>query len=80
MINEYGLEHLELMEERKLYPPNFEITARRSSTAEDSHVDFIFQGATEEIVKRISLNTTKGVIYIIFRLIGRCFYGITRKP
>ena len=76
MIKEYGLNHLELKEERKLYPPNFEITVRRSHTAEDSYVDFIFQGATEEIVKRISLNTAKG---IIFRLIGRCFYVIMGK-
>ena len=79
MINEYGLEHLELMEEMKLYPPNFEITARRSSTAENSYVEFTFQGATPEIIKRISLNTTEGNIYIIFRLIGRCFYSYTRK-
>ena len=62
MIENYGLQHLVLMEERKLYPPNFEITVRRSRTAEDSLVDFTFQGATEEIVKRISLtDTTKGI-------------------
>ena len=60
MIKKYGYEYLEFKEEEKLYPPKFVITVRRSRTAEDSHVDFTFQGATQEIVKRISLNTTKG--------------------
>lgn len=61
------MEVLELREEQKLYPPKFVITIRRSYAAEDSHVDFTFQGATRKIVKRISLNITKGIIYMILR-------------
>lgn len=61
MIKEYGLQYLELKEEKKLYPPKFVIMVRRSRIAEDSHVDFIFQGATRGIVKRISLYITKGI-------------------
>ena len=53
-------EYLKLKEDNKLYPPRFVITVRRSSTAMDSYVDFTFQGATREIVKRISL--TKGTL------------------
>ena len=56
---------LELREEQKLYPPKFVITVRRSRTAKDSYVDFTFQGATREIFKRISLNITEGIIYMI---------------
>ena len=58
-------EVLELREEQKLYPPKFVITVRRSHTAKDSYVDFRFQGATREIFKRISLNITEGIIYMI---------------
>ena len=68
-------EDLELREEEKLYPPKFVITVRRTRTAEDSYVDFTFQGATREIFKRISLNITKGIIYIILR----CFYGMMER-
>ena len=53
-------EYLKLKEDNKLYPPRFVITIRRSSSAMDSYVDFTFQGATRQIVKRISL--TKGTL------------------
>ena len=66
MITKHGYEYFQLKEEKKLYPPKFVITVRRSRTAEDSHVDFTFQGATQEIVKRISLNITKGIMYIVY--------------
>ena len=41
----------------ELYPPRFVITFNGSSTAEDCHTEFRFQGATEEIVKEIILTT-----------------------
>ena len=44
-----------------LYPPKFEVLVIRSSAAEDSFVDIKFQGATQEIVKRLQL--TKGTLY-----------------
>ena len=76
MVKKHGLHYLELKEEKRLYPPRFVINVRRSRTAEDSHVDFTFQGATREIVKRIFLNITEGIIYMILRLICRYFHGV----
>ena len=55
------MEELQLMEAKRLYPPRFVIQVRRTSTAENSFVDFTFQGATQQIIKRISLNATKGI-------------------
>ena len=43
----------------KLYPPRFVITITGSNDAENSLVSFIFEGATQEIAKEISLN--KGI-------------------
>ena len=45
-----------------LYPPKFEVLVIRSSAAEDSFVDIKFQGATQEIVKRLPL--TKGILIV----------------
>ena len=58
------LDDLQLREKKELYPPRFVITFTGSSTAEDSHAVFTFQGATEEIVKEIIL--TKGTDHVIF--------------
>ena len=57
-----SVEELKLREDMKLYPPRFVITAINFSTAEDSVVGFTFEGATEKIVRHISL--TKGIIYM----------------
>ena len=57
-----SIEELQLSEHKKLYPPRFVITVTESSTAEDSLVSFTFKGASEEIVKKISL--TKGIVYM----------------
>ena len=57
-----SIEQLQLAERQKLYPPRFVITVTESSAAEDSLVVFTFEGATQEIVKKISL--TKGIVYI----------------
>ena len=56
------IEELKLSEHKKLYPPRFVITVTKSSAAEDSFVDFTFEGATQEIVKRIPF--TKGIVYM----------------
>ena len=53
-----SIEDLLLREAEKLYPPRFVVVAR-SSTAKDCHVVFTFEGATEEIVKEITLQ--KGI-------------------
>ena len=55
-----SIEELQLAEYKKLYPPRFVITVTKSSAAEDSLVGFTFEGATQEIVKRISF--TKGIV------------------
>ena len=55
-------EQLQLSEHQKLYPPRFVITVTESSAAKDSLVVFTFEGATQEIVKQISL--TKGIVYM----------------
>ena len=59
-IKDMSVDYLKLKEDNKLYPPRFVVTVLRSSTATDSFVDFTFQGATQEIVKRIRL--TKGTV------------------
>ena len=59
-IKDMSVDYLKLKEDNKLYPPRFVVTVIRSSTATDSFVDFTFQGATREIVKRIRL--TKGIV------------------
>ena len=59
-IKDMSVDYLKLKEDNKLYPPRFVVTVIRSSTAMDSFVDFTFQGATREIVKRIRL--TKGTV------------------
>ena len=59
-IKDMSVDYLKLKEDKKLYPPRFVVTVLRSSTATDSFVDFTFQGATQEIVKRIRL--TKGTV------------------
>ena len=53
-------EDLKLSEDKKLYPPRFLITVTGSNYAENSLVSFIFEGATQEIAKEISLN--KGIL------------------
>ena len=57
-----NIQELELSERKKLYPPRFVITVTKSSAAEDSLVGFTFEGATQAIVKKISL--TKGKVYM----------------
>ena len=59
-IKDMSVDYLTLKEDNKLYPPRFVVTVLRSSTATDSIVDFTFQGATREIVKRFTL--TKGTV------------------
>ena len=59
-IKDMSVDYLKLKEDNKLYPPRFVVTVLRSSTATDSFVDFTFQGATQEIVKRFTL--TKGTV------------------
>ena len=59
-IKDMSVDYLTLKEDNKLYPPRFVVTVLRSSTATDSFVDFTFQGATQEIVKRFTL--TKGTV------------------
>ena len=59
-IKDMSVDYLKLKEDNKLYPPRFVVTVIRSSTATDLFVDFTFQGATQEIVKRIRL--TKGTV------------------
>ena len=65
---------LKLREEEMLYPPKFVITVRGSSSAEDSKVNFTFEGATEEIIKEVIL--AKGIlstVYMHANYLGRCF-------
>ena len=57
-----NIQELQLSEHQKLYPPRFVITVTKSSAAEDSLVVFTFEGATQEIVKKISF--TKGIVYM----------------
>ena len=57
-----SIEDLQLAEYKKLYPPRFVIMVKKSSAAKDSHVNFTFEGATQEIVKTISLS--KGIVYM----------------
>lgn len=59
-------EELQLLEAKKLYPPRFVITITGSNYAENSLVSFIFEGATQEIAKEISL---KGIIHIFTKLL-----------
>ena len=54
-------EELRFMERKRLYPPRFVVTIRRSSTVRDSTVVFTFEGAAEEIVKEVIL--TKGTLW-----------------
>lgn len=63
------VDELKLKEKNNLYPPRFVITVTESDTAEDSHVVFTFQGATEEIIKEFSL--TEGIVHMICRLPSR---------
>ena len=56
------IEELKLSEHKKIYPPRFVIMVTKSSDAKDSIVDFTFEGATQEIVKQITL--TKGIVYM----------------
>ena len=65
-----GKDDLRLKEYMNLYPPRFVLKIRASTTAEDSKAVFIFEGATEEIVKEVIL--TKGIVYITCRLLGIC--------
>ena len=55
-----NIEELQLCEARRLYPPRFVVTIRRSSTVRDSTVVIIFEGATEKIVKEVIF--TKGTL------------------
>ena len=55
-----GVEELELSEAKGLYPPRFVVTIRRSGAVRDSTVVFKFEGATEEIVKKVIF--TKGIV------------------
>ena len=57
-----SIEELQLLEQKKLYPPRFVITIIGCSTAKNSLVAFTFKGATQEIVKEISL--VKGIVYM----------------
>ena len=57
-----NIEQLQLAEGQRLYPPRFVIAVTKSSAAKDSLVVFKFEGATQEIVKKISL--TKGIVYM----------------
>ena len=66
-------EELQLLEAKKLYPPRFVITITGSNYAENSLVSFIFEGATQEIAKEISLN--KGIFHIVTKLLF-VVYGI----
>ena len=65
-------EELQLKERMNLYPPRFVFKISASSTAEESKAVFTFEGATEEIVKEVIL--TKGITYIICRLLGGCIH------
>ena len=56
------IEELQFREATRLYPPRFVVTIRRSSTVRDSTVVFTFEGATEEIVKKVIF--TKGIVCI----------------
>ena len=60
-------EELQLLEAKKLYPPRFVITITGSNNAENSLVSFIFEGATQEIAKQISLK--KGIIHVVTKLL-----------
>ena len=53
-------EDLQLRESTKLYPPRFVFKIRGSSTAGEPKALFIFEGATEEIVKEIILPKQPG--------------------
>lgn len=55
-----SVEELQFREEEELYPPRFVVTIRRSSAAEDCHLVFTFEGATEKITKQVIL--TKGIV------------------
>ena len=57
-----NIKQLQLAERQRLYPPRFVIAVTESSAAKDSLVVFKFEGATQEIVKKISL--TKGIVYM----------------
>ena len=59
----YSEKDLELLQERRHYPPRFVIRVNETSAAEDCLVGFTFQGATQIIVKEIAL--TKGIVQMI---------------
>lgn len=57
-------DNLKLREEEMLYPPRFVIKVRGSSSAEDSKVNFRFEGATGEIIKEVIL--AKGILSTVY--------------
>ena len=57
-------DELQVREEKKLYPPRFVITVRRSCAAPDSRVVFRFEGATRQIVKDVIL--PPGIVHTRF--------------
>lgn len=65
-------EELQLMEDKKLYPPRFVVKVCGSAAAESSRAIFTFQGTIKTIVKEVILNKGKVLFHTISTLIGGC--------
>ena len=56
------IKELQLREETRLYPPRFVLKIQGSNVVKDSALAFKFEGATQEIVKKVIF--TKGIVCI----------------